>query len=104
MAKKKDEIFEKLSALKPAVPTVTRLKKKTPEEPQVEGESIPPLSDILVNNLTALERIRKEMFHDVEKIYSVVLSGVFETYTVSYKMFKYNMNVFTSFFLRDRNK
>ena len=104
MTKKKDEIFEKLSALKPAIPTATRLKKKDPKELSDQGEKALVLSDIVFKNLTALERIRKEMFHDVEKISSVVLSGVLETYTISYEMFKYNMNVFTSFFTRERKK
>ena len=98
MAKKKDEIFEKLSALKPAVPTVTRLKKKEAEDPVVVPIKNSAISEAFMNNLTALERIRKEMFQDMETIYSVIVSTMLETYSISYEMFKYNMNVFASFF------
>jgi hypothetical protein len=100
MAKKKDEIFEKLSALKPAVPTVTRLKKKDTLDPVVVLDKGAVLSDVFMNNLTALEKIRKEMLQDIETIYSVVFSRMLETYNVSYEMFRYNMNVFASFFRR----
>lgn len=101
MAKKKDEIFEKLNALKPAIPTVTRLKKKDPMEPAVVLDKDTAISEVFMNNLKALEKIRKEILQDMETIYSVVFSRVLETYSISYDMFRYNMNVFASFFKRD---
>jgi hypothetical protein len=101
MTKKKDEIFEKLSALKPAVPTATRIRKK---EQQAQSGENSEAFEIFMNNMSSVEKIREELFQDVEQIYSIILSGVFRIYSISYEMFKYNLNIFTTIFKREAKK
>ncbi len=100
MAKKDDKILKHLNALKPNIPTTTRAKakKSSIDEPNVIiKDSKPGFVELIFENLSAMEDIRKNLLKEVEKINLIMIDSWEKTMFISYDMqktnFDYIMNI-----------
>ncbi len=111
MAKKDDAIIKKLSALKPSIPTSTRAetaKVSQDDSAVVVKESSPGVIELMMENISAMEKIRRELLSETGNIQSVVIDSwrkmMFITYDIQKTNFEYITKTISSLIMPSSDK